>query len=130
MTTRLVRRGTPLLALAGLVAALTACEDARVKAVDTGMTRDQVLSQLAKDARGAGPDSTPNVYTKSMYIIDGQQYEVFYFTKHNEKITRDTVEWDDLTPIVMLNNKVIGKGWDYWDSAGKALKIQVPKHED
>src|SRR5262245_35611772 len=105
MTTSFVRRSTQLFTVAAAVATLAACEDARVKAVDTGMTRDQVLSQLSKDAEGAGPDSAPNVYKKELYLLNGQQYEVLYFTKHNEKITRDTVAWEDLTPIVMQNNR-------------------------
>lgn len=129
MTTSFVRRSTQLVTVAAAVATLAACEDKRVKAVDTGMTRDQALTQLAQEAKGSGPDSMPNVYTKSMYLIDGKQYEVLYFTKHNEKAKRDTVEWDDLTPIVLLDNRVIGKGWDFWDSAGKAMKIAVPKHD-
>ncbi|HYD53881.1 MAG TPA: hypothetical protein VEA99_14690 [Gemmatimonadaceae bacterium] len=130
MRSSFVRRSTQLLTAVAAVTALAACEDARVKAVDTGMTRDQAISMLGKDAEGAGPDSMPNVYKRSNYLVNGQEYEVLYFTKHNEKQTRDTVPWEDLTPVVLQNNRVIGKGWAFWDSAGKSLRIEVPKHQD
>jgi hypothetical protein len=130
MTTQFVRRGTRLLAVASAVAALAACEDKRVQAIDTGMTRDQAITQLSKDARrSAGPDSMPNVFRRSEYLVDGKQYEVLYFTSGNEKPKIDSVEWKDLTPIVLVNNRVIGKGWDFWDSTAKALRITVPKRD-
>lgn len=129
MTIPFVRRSAPLLALLAATSLVAACEDARVKAVDTGMTRDQAISQLAKDARGVGPDSMPNVYRRSEYLIEGRKYEVLYFTEGNEKANRDTVPYSDLTPIVLIDNKVVGKGWAFWDSLGATKKIPVPKHD-
>jgi len=130
MSAYLVRRSAPLLAVAAL-AGLVACEDARVKSVDSvGMTRDQVLSKLAQEARGVGPDSMPNVYRRSEYLVDGKKYEVLYFAKHNEKAGRDSVPYEDLTPIVLVDNQYIGKGWDFFDSLGTVAKIPVPKRSN
>lgn len=130
MSPYIVRRSSPLLALVAAVA-LVACEDARVKSVDSvGMTREQVITALAKDARGTGPDSMPNVYKRSEFLISGQKYEILYFTDDNAKANRDTVEYDDLTPIVLVDNRYVGKGWDFLDSLGQATKIPVPKRED
>ena len=125
MTTPFVRRSAPLLALS-LLTTIVACEDDRVKAVDTGMTREQAISQLALNAPRSGPDSMPNVYKRSEYLIDGKKYEILYFSEDGERAGRDTVELRDLTPIVLIENRVTGKGWDYLDSVGKATKIPLP----
>ena len=115
-------------AAAGAVTLLSACEDRRVKDLDTGMSRDSVISVLSKDAP-AGRDSLPNIAAREAYFIGGKNYEVLYFHKEGTKATRDT-NWKELTPVVMLQNKMVGKGWEYWDSVSKANKIPLRKHED
>lgn len=108
---------------------LAACEDKRVKAVDTGITRDSAVSIIAHDLpANAKPDSFPNVYTRERYLIAGKNYEVLYFTPKNDKAEtgKDTV-WSKLTPIVLLNNKTVGTGWKVWDSIAAANKIPLKK---
>jgi hypothetical protein len=107
------------------VAVLTACEDKRVKALDTGITRDSAVSVIAHDIKGGGRDSFPNVYTRERFLINGKNYEVMYFTANNEKAGKDTVPMKKLVPLVFIDNKLIGKGWDVWDSVSKANKIPV-----
>jgi hypothetical protein len=107
---------------------LAACQDKRVKAIDTGITRDSVMSVISHDLKpGTGPDSLPNIYKRDRYLIAGKNYEVLYFTSNDEKQGKDSVPLSKLTPIVVLNNKVIGKGWGYWDSVSTANKIPVQK---
>jgi hypothetical protein len=115
--------------LGGLVAAvaLAACTDKRLQAVDTGMDRNQVLSQLSHDLKpGSGPDSLPNVYRTDRYIIAGKNYEVLYFMPDNKKMGgKDTIPYRKLTPIVMVDNKVVAKGWRSFDSLSTANKIPL-----
>jgi hypothetical protein len=104
---------------------LAACEDKRVSQLDTGITRDSAVSVLAQEIKGGGADSFPNVYTRDKYLINGKNYEVLYFTKNNEKATKDTVPWKNLTPLVFVENKLVAKGWSPWDSISKANKIPL-----
>ena len=130
MDIRFVRRST--LVLAGLVglSTLTACEDKRVKNLDTGITRDSALTVIAKDMRtGGGVDSLPNVYTRETYLIAGKNYEVLYYTANNEKAVKDTVPFKKLTPLVFIDNKMIGRGWAFWDSVSTANKIPLKKRD-
>jgi hypothetical protein len=115
-------------ALAGAVV-LAACEDKRVQAVDTGITRDSAISIIAHDLPANAPsDSFPNVFIRERYLIAGKNYEVLYFTPNNDKAQagKDTA-WGKLTPIVLVNNKTIGKGWKVWDSISTANKIPLRK---
>ena len=109
--------------------ALIACQDKRVKEVDAGITRDSLLTVIGKGAQGV--DSLPNVYTRERYLIDGKNYEVFFFSSTGQHVytgtTKDTIPWKDLEPIAMIDNQVAGKGWDYLDSLYAAHKIPVKK---
>ncbi len=115
-----------LLAVAGLTA-LVACGDSRVKAVDTGITKDSLMSVLAKGATRQA-DSMPNIYRREQYLIGGKMWDVLYYHGDSARIsaqTKDTIPWKDLMPIVTIDNKVVGKGWDYWDSVSTANKIPL-----
>ena len=115
-------------ALAGAVV-LTACEDKRVAAVDSGITRDSAVSIISHDLpANAKSDSFPNVYVRDRYLIGGKNFEVLYFTPNNEKAQngKDTV-WSRLTPIVLINNITVGTGWKLWDSISTANKIPLKK---
>jgi hypothetical protein len=120
-----VRRRAFTLVAFGAVVALTACQDKRVKELSTGITRDSAVSVLATQIKGGGHDSFPNVYTKNRYLIGGKTVEVLYFTANNEKAGKDTVPLKKLVPLVFVDNIMIGKGWDVWDSVSKANNIPI-----
>ena len=110
-------------------ALLGACEDKRVQAVDSGISRDSLVSVIAHDLpANAKSDSFPNVYIRERYLMGGKNYEVLYFTPNNEKAQagKDTA-WGKLTPIVLMNNLTLGKGWKLWDSISTANKIPLKK---
>ena len=109
-------------------AVTAACEDKRVKQIDSGMTRDSVMSVVSHDLpKGSAPDSLPNIYLREPYLIGGKNIEVLYFTAHDEKVGKDTVPFSKLTPIVLIDNRVIGRGWEFWDSVSTANKIPLKK---
>ena len=113
----------------GALALLGACKDKRIEDVNTGITRDSLLSVIGKEAPGV--DSLPNVYRTERYLVDGKNYEVFYFAgsgKHLNAATKDTVPWKELTPIVIVDRVVIGKDWAFWDSLAKANKFAIHPH--
>src|SRR3954465_6437914 len=122
------RRMTSLAALTGLVA-LVACEDKRVKQLESGITRDSAVSVISHDLKGSGPDSFPNTYTRERFLIAGKTYEVLYFTPNNEKAGKDSVPWAKLTPLVFVENRLVAKGWPTWDSIASANKIQQHPHK-
>src|SRR5258708_35522450 len=104
-------RRNALVALGGVML-LGACTDKRVKAVDTGITRDSLLTVIGKEAPGV--DSLPNVYARERYLIDGKNYEIMYFspTGRHQFVggQKDTIPRKDLTPIAMIDRRVVGTG--------------------
>lgn len=110
---------------------LAACEDKRVKALDTGISMDSAVAILSPGAKQTvnGIDTTsPNVAWEDRYLISGQNYQVVYFSPKNEKRSgRDSV-FKGTTPVVFIEGKMIGKGWEFWDSVSKVNKIPLKKH--
>ena len=131
-----VRRKALAVGVLSLATLAVACEDKRVKQLDTGITRDSAVSVMSHDLPpGSPPDSFPNVYTRGQYLVNGKTIEVLYFNPDNKKAPningdpaklKDSIPLRKLTPIVFLQNRMIGKGWDVWDSVAKANKIAVP----
>lgn len=106
----------------------TACEDKRVKGLDTGITRDSAVSVISHDLKpGSASDSFPNVYKRDRYLVNGKHLEVLYFTPNNEKAGKDTVPLKKLTPLVFVDFKLAGRGWEFWDSVRTANKIPIEK---
>jgi hypothetical protein len=122
-----VRRSAVVLTGFSLVTLAAACEDRRVKQLDTGITRDSVVSVISHEVKGTKPDSFPNVYTRESFLVNGKRIEILYFTPNNEKQGKDSVAWRKLTPLVLVENKLIGRGWGFWDSVAGANHIM--KHE-
>lgn len=121
-----VRRRALFIVGLSCAAVTTACEDKRVKQLDTGITRDSAVSVIAHDLKPGSPsDSFPNVYKRDRYLIGGKNIEVLYFTPNNEKAGKDTVPLKKLTPLVFIDFKLAGRGWAYWDSVRAANKIQL-----
>jgi hypothetical protein len=122
------RRGIIFAALSS-IALLGACTDKRVKAVDTGISKDSLLNVIGKGAPGI--DSLPNVYQRERYLIDSKTYEILFFSPTGKHVfvgvQKDTIPWKNLTPIAMIDKKVVGKGWDFLDSLYAAHKIPVKK---
>ena len=122
--------GKRTLAMVAVVTVLAACrEDKRTAAVDSGISRDSLLTVIGKQAPGI--DSLPNVYTRDRYLIDGKTYEILFFSPTGKHlfvgVVKDTIPWKELTPIAMIENRVVGKGWDYVDSLYSAHKIPLKK---
>src|SRR5678815_125066 len=112
-----VRRRAITLAALVAGAALVGCgEDKRLKELSPGITRDSVVKVIGQDARGAAPDSLPNVFVRERFLTNGQNFEVLYFTPDNKKSGKDSVAFKKLTPLVFVENKFVAKGWSAWDS--------------
>ncbi len=118
-----------MFAALGSAILLGACKDKRVEAVNAGITKDSLLTVIGKESPGV--DSLPNVYTRERYLIDGKNYEILFFSPTGRHlfvgVQKDTIPWKDLTPIAMIDQRVVGKSWDYVDSLYKAHKIPVKK---
>ena len=106
--------------------ALTACGDSRVGNLSTGIGRDSALKVLAGGTTG---DSLANVYKQETYIYDGKLINVLLYNKDGlTETAQPGVRDPELTPVVIVDNKVTGWGWAHYDSVAKANNIEVKDH--
>jgi hypothetical protein len=122
------------------VAVLAACkgEDKRTKVLASGATRDSVLSSISHDAKNFTPSDTyPNVYSREEYLMKGKHIEVLYFNPENHKFrpsgnlgvpARESLPPEQLTPLVLIENQLVGKGWSGYDSIAKIYNLPTRKH--
>jgi hypothetical protein len=103
-----------------LLAAFVACEgDARTESLHAGMDRDSVLTVLRSpassekriDTAGTTPDSLKYVWRKTQYFVNGHLIEILWYSAGGEKPSaRDTVPKGKVTPVVLVDTKLLGVG--------------------
>lgn len=112
-------------AAAAALVALSACQDARLRALDEGISADSVIKVLA-DNVAPRVDTIQNVYKHNRYLVDGKEFDIYFFDANNRHLWSDPeVEDKELTPVVVVNGKLEGWGWDHMDDVTSKYRIVV-----
>lgn len=130
-------RFTRAAAALSMGATLAACgEDPRLKELAPGIPQDSVTALLGGPSGQApvsdvtaGADTLANIYRKESFMANGTMYDVLYYHASGKKESRDTVPEKELTPIVFEDGKMTGRGWVYWDSVAKSIKVVTRPRE-
>jgi hypothetical protein len=103
-----------LLALAGGIA-LGGCEraDTRLEALTVGIGKDSVVRIMAASPQRNDP-----------YLTGGRYIEAMYFPRANQSGPDAQLD-RNMTPVIVIDGKLAGWGWNYWDSLAGAHNIQV-----
>jgi hypothetical protein len=116
---------TTLMGIAALAAA--ACGDARLDKLSAGIARDSALKVINE---GASSDSMARVYKQETYLLNGKMTNVLFYNSDGiRQATDSTLPAEKQTPIVIVDGKVAGWGWTYYDSVAKANNIPVPARQ-
>jgi len=78
------------------------------------MAKDSALALL-----GDRPQERP-----ATYLIKGQLIESVMLRREGAEGPLDSLTQKQVTPIVMIDGKLAGWGWVYWDSVAGANKIE------
>ena len=102
-------------ALCTLVLA-TACEraDPRLQTLTVGIGKDSALKLM----------QVPQPRRLDPYLIHGQYIEAMYLPKSRDE-SKPGLTDRAMSPLVVINGKLTGWGWTYWDSVAAANKIEV-----
>jgi hypothetical protein len=90
-----------------------------------GMTREQALAVMGTGTtRTRDGGRITNPYRSESYEAQGQRIDVlFYYT--DLKARDAAITDDELTPIVLVDGKVDGWGWSYWQALVQRYEIRV-----
>lgn len=126
MNSKTRRFGRPALA-AVLLAAVAACEDARLRKLEPGMSREEVLAAVSAPPTKA--DTSPNIFRRGKFLVNGENIEVLLVDFKSRKPTLgalvDSIPKNELHPVILKDDKLIGWGWKVADSVTKATSIQI-----
>ena len=127
MERRRTRRLAAGFAVCGTAFTLAACGDARIEKLATGISRDSVLAIINE---GASEDSLARVYRQDSYLLPNTKgnvllTNVLFYAKRGRKEADAPDASAETTPIVIVDGKVSGWGWTYFDSVAQANNIPV-----
>lgn len=105
---------------------LSGCGDKRIDNLSRGIPRDSALKVLAGGPTG---DSLANVYKQETYLYNSHLINVLLYNKEGLTEKAASVPDKELTPVVLIDNKVSGWGWQHYDSVAKANNIPVKPHD-
>ena len=97
----------------------------RLLELSPGMTRHEVLSVMGTEKILTDDfDSITNPYRTELYRSGGNTFELLlYYT--DKKRVDGAITDDELTPLVIMDGKLDGWGWSYWDSLLQKYEIRV-----
>lgn len=108
----------------GVLLMLSACQDRRVRQLDVGMSKDSVISIVGEGAPAG--DTLPNLYRHNQYFVESKMFDIYLFDEKNRKAWLDPeVRDQELIPLVLVDGKLAGTGWDYMDEVSSKYRIQV-----
>lgn len=96
--------------------ALSACErgDPRIEHLSVGIGKDSVTIVM----EGEAPKRV------DPYLNNGQYIEAMLYPRKGKTDSASGLD-RNMTPVVVINGKLAGWGWNYWDSAAGANHILV-----
>lgn len=102
-------------------------DDPRLKNLSAGISKDSALAVLG-GGQGERPES---------YLVKGEMIEALMVRREGVEGPLDSLPKTDYNPIVIVNGKLAGWGWTYFDSVSKEIGVTVhqkpakpPKNRD
>lgn len=97
----------------------------KLTSLSVGMSREQALEKMGTETIRAlnGPVIT-NPYRTEMYRSQGRTIEMLLYYTDTKKADRAITD-DELTPIVVIDGRVDGWGWSYWQDVVEKYEIRV-----
>jgi len=92
-----------------------------------GQKTDTLVSHNSEDGGSAlRPVKTyiNNPYRTSSFEKEDKQLEVLYYYTEVKDLD-GAISDDELVPIVLVDNKLVGWGWDYWKDVAEKYEIRI-----
>jgi hypothetical protein len=101
------------LALGSLLVLACARDDARLKNLTVGISKDSALSVL-----GVTSGERP-----ATYLVKGKTIEAMMIRREGIEGPLDSLTQAQYTPIVVVDGKLAGWGWTFWDSVSNEIGL-------
>jgi len=89
-----------------------------------GMSKQEVLAVMGTKTIMSEDGRINNPYRSEMYKSQGHTFELLlYYT--DLKRADGAITDDELTPLVVMDGKLDGWGWSYWDGLVQKYELRV-----
>ena len=89
-----------------------------------GLTKQETLAVMGTETVSAEGDSVTNPYRTEFYRSEGHTFELLlYYT--DCKAADGGITDDELTPLVIMDGKLDGWGWSYWNNLVRKYEIRM-----
>ena len=89
-----------------------------------GMTKQEVLVVMGTKVIMSEDGQINNPYRTEMYRSQGHAFELLlYYT--DKKRADGAITDDELTPLVIMDGKLDGWGWSYWNGLVQKYELRV-----
>jgi hypothetical protein len=92
-------------------------EDARLKNLSAGISKDSAMAVL-----GVTTAERP-----ATYLVKGKMIEAMMLRRKGAEGPLDSLPHEQITPVVMVDGKLAGWGWKFWDSVGTEIGLTKKK---
>ena len=88
-------------------------DDPRLGNLNEGISKDSALAVLG--------DQTPE--SPATYLVKGQMIEAMMVRREGAEGPLDSLSRADYNPVVIIDGKLAGWGWKYWDSLSQSIGV-------
>ena len=97
---------------------------ANIMSLSPGMDKSEVTKIMGNESYSTIAGTISNPYRSELYRTQVGIVEVLmYYT--DLKASDDAITDDELTPVVLIDGKVDGWGWTYWDNMVHKYEIRI-----
>ena len=97
-------------------ALLTGCGDSRLNKFTVGIAPDSVTKLMGGDS----------AHTVASYLVKGKKWDVRFYARSKAAAT-DSIPWRTMSPVVLVDGKVVSWGWASLDKDATILGLSFPK---
>ena len=92
--------------------------------LSAGMSKAEVLTVMGTKTINSENGQINNPYRTEMYRSQGHTFELlFYYT--DLKRRDGAITDDELTPLVIMDGKLDGWGWSYWNGLIQKYELRI-----
>jgi len=106
-----------LLLIGGVTLAACDRDDSRLEHLTVAISKDSVLKVMGQAPKRLDP-----------YLTEGRYIEAMYYPRRG-KADPESGKDRNMAPVIVVDGKLVGWGWDFWDSTASRYKIRVAAKE-
>ena len=88
-------------------------DDARLKNLNAGISKDSAMAVL-----GVTTGERP-----ATYLVKGKMIEAMMLRRKDAEGPLDSLPHEKVTPVVIVDGKLAGWGWKFWDSVSVEIGL-------